>query len=102
MRRGGSGGSSTEAGEKARTGPGKGEGCGGLLDATARRQARDQARSRDRDPQSAPGDRKSTRLNSSHSSISYAVFCLKKKKNQTEACEASKESAFTRWGGVET
>src|SRR5438309_8752935 len=27
------------------------------------------------------GDRKSTRLNSSHSSISYAVFCLKKKKN---------------------
>src|SRR5438477_7168587 len=30
-------------------------------------------------------DRKSTRLNSSHMSISYAVFCLKKKKkNQTE------------------
>src|SRR2546430_10328929 len=28
----------------------------------------------------APGDRKSTRLNSSHSQISYAVFCLKKKK----------------------
>src|SRR5438309_7342799 len=28
----------------------------------------------------AGGDRKSTRLNSSHSSISYAVFCLKKKK----------------------
>src|SRR2546430_5926164 len=28
-----------------------------------------------------PGDRKSTRLNSSHSQISYAVFCLKKKKN---------------------
>src|SRR5689334_23923047 len=27
-------------------------------------------------------DRKSTRLNSSHSSISYAVFCLKKKKRQ--------------------
>src|SRR5689334_24130187 len=27
-------------------------------------------------------DRKSTRLNSSHSSISYAVFCLKKKKKQ--------------------
>src|SRR5690348_15951773 len=27
-----------------------------------------------------PGDRKSTRLNSSHPSISYAVFCLKKKK----------------------
>src|SRR5207249_7248131 len=28
-----------------------------------------------------PSDRKSTRLNSSHVSISYAVFCLKKKKN---------------------
>src|SRR5256886_11279030 len=28
-------------------------------------------------------DRKSTRLNSSHSQISYAVFCLKKKKNLT-------------------
>src|SRR2546430_12164613 len=31
--------------------------------------------------QLAVGDRKSTRLNSSHSQISYAVFCLKKKKN---------------------
>src|SRR5258708_21659276 len=29
------------------------------------------------------GDRKSTRLNSSHQIISYAVFCLKKKKKQT-------------------
>src|SRR5256886_8899056 len=28
----------------------------------------------------SPSDRKSTRLNSSHSQISYAVFCLKKKK----------------------
>src|SRR3712207_7438768 len=28
-------------------------------------------------------DRKSTRLNSSHANISYAVFCLKKKKQQT-------------------
>src|SRR5256885_12805050 len=31
--------------------------------------------------QSPPADRKSTRLNSSHLVISYAVFCLKKKKN---------------------
>src|SRR2546427_4542222 len=31
----------------------------------------------------ARGDRKSTRLNSSHSQISYAVFCLKKKKIKT-------------------
>src|SRR5258708_13901247 len=29
-----------------------------------------------------PRDRKSTRLNSSHQIISYAVFCLKKKKNR--------------------
>src|SRR2546422_5414777 len=34
-------------------------------------------------------DRKSTRLNSSHGYISYAVFCLKKKKhNQYKACNA--------------
>src|SRR5688572_32266498 len=31
---------------------------------------------------SSRGDRKSTRLNSSHSQISYAVFCLKKKKQK--------------------
>src|SRR3712207_8500056 len=31
----------------------------------------------------SPGDRKSTRLNSSHANISYAVFCLKKKKTNT-------------------
>src|SRR2546430_10946942 len=33
-----------------------------------------------------PEDRKSTRLNSSHSQISYAVFCLKKKKKQRIMC----------------
>src|SRR6266542_6121464 len=32
-------------------------------------------------PTSTPEDRKSTRLNSSHGSISYAVFCLKEKNN---------------------
>src|SRR4051812_49519904 len=32
----------------------------------------------------AAADRKSTRLNSSHMSISYAVFCLKKKKKNTD------------------
>src|SRR2546429_6778569 len=31
-------------------------------------------------------DRKSTRLNSSHGYISYAVFCLKKKKRDSEVC----------------
>src|SRR2546430_10879023 len=34
-------------------------------------------------------DRKSTRLNSSHSQISYAVFCLKKKKNQSDKIYSS-------------
>src|SRR3712207_7242336 len=33
-------------------------------------------------------DRKSTRLNSSHANISYAVFCLKKKKNVTDCAYA--------------
>src|SRR5688572_31348699 len=33
-------------------------------------------------PIDTPEDRKSTRLNSSHSQISYAVFCLKKKKKR--------------------
>src|SRR5256885_3545773 len=32
------------------------------------------------------GDRKSTRLNSSHLVISYAVFCLKKKKTKAQEC----------------
>src|SRR3712207_7120917 len=45
---------------------------GGL--ALLARAARPPARS------AAGGDRKSTRLNSSHANISYAVFCLKKKK----------------------
>src|SRR2546421_5827031 len=34
-------------------------------------------------------DRKSTRLNSSHDQISYAVFCLKKKKNSTPRSDRS-------------
>src|SRR2546430_7277720 len=33
-------------------------------------------------------DRKSTRLNSSHSQISYAVFCLKKKKNEKSVIQS--------------
>src|SRR3712207_8442309 len=40
----------------------------------------------------APGDRKSTRLNSSHANISYAVFCLKKKKiNKPSSFECVRE-----------
>src|SRR3712207_7023850 len=37
----------------------------------------------------APQDRKSTRLNSSHANISYAVFCLKKKKTIITHCPLS-------------
>src|SRR3712207_7115271 len=53
-----------------------------VLPATCRSRAVG-VRSGDADEQPArrPADRKSTRLNSSHANISYAVFCLKKKKN---------------------
>src|SRR2546430_15575298 len=37
-------------------------------------------------------DRKSTRLNSSHSQISYAVFCLKKKKNKQQDNKRTKRA----------
>src|SRR2546430_309379 len=40
-------------------------------------------RAANRQHEAIRGDRKSTRLNSSHSQISYAVFCLKKKKQHT-------------------
>src|SRR3712207_7644953 len=40
-------------------------------------------------------DRKSTRLNSSHANISYAVFCLKKKKNEHEKTKT--HSADMNW-----
>src|SRR5688572_31041553 len=39
------------------------------------------------------GDRKSTRLNSSHSQNSYAVFCLKKKQNRLNDTVGSKKSS---------
>src|SRR6266487_3141654 len=41
-------------------------------------------------PEGQRRDRKSTRLNSSHPSISYAVFCLKKKKQYKDADELQK------------
>src|SRR2546427_6417171 len=44
-------------------------------------------------------DRKSTRLNSSHSQISYAVFCLKKKKKRDDAHgQIYSNSRVTRFG----
>src|SRR5260221_9178037 len=45
-----------------------------------------------------PGDRKSTRLNSSHTVISYAVFCLKKKKQQTS--RGASAADYRRYRGV--
>src|SRR5258705_6669429 len=53
-----------------------------------------------RDPRGRERDRKSTRLNSSHLGISYAVFCLKKKKKRiknrrprSKQCEASRRAS---------
>src|SRR5438034_2789167 len=40
-------------------------------------------------------DRKSTRLNSSHTVISYAVFCLKKKKKQKTKIQAQKTTKYS-------
>src|SRR5256885_8613103 len=42
------------------------------------------------------GDRKSTRLNSSHLVISYAVFCLKKKKSPLTPCHTSSRYCLPR------
>src|SRR5688572_31073175 len=47
--------------------------------------------------QQAVADRKSTRLNSSHSQISYAVFCLKKKKKSTEMHHYLKSFRMSIW-----
>src|SRR5215467_15106490 len=47
-------------------------------------------------------DRKSTRLNSSHLVISYAVFCLKKKKQHNkdpERCEQAERLRLVTWLG---
>src|SRR5689334_24835871 len=42
-------------------------------------------------------DRKSTRLNSSHSSISYAVFCLKKKKQKSGSSRSGRPRGVLEW-----
>src|SRR5438105_11030579 len=52
-----------------------------------------------RETGSRSGDRKSTRLNSSHEWISYAVFCLKKKKNNiTKFRDEEKDAAYGQDG----
>src|SRR2546430_4203435 len=54
----------------------------------------------------AARDRKSTRLNSSHSQISYAVFCLKKKKNSNCDIASFKHQSnqfmnvYTKYAGI--
>src|SRR2546427_8595945 len=45
-------------------------------------------------PRRPEPDRKSTRLNSSHSQISYAVFCLKKKKRKSELTTYTRPSKW--------
>src|SRR5215208_7397848 len=47
------------------------------------------------------GDRKSTRLNSSHVAISYAVFCLKKKKLTRLELQEALRGLFTRLPAVQ-
>src|SRR5438034_5700145 len=47
-------------------------------------------------------DRKSTRLNSSHTVISYAVFCLKKKKNTKTTSEQDTRSQVTQSNRIQS
>src|SRR2546427_3226909 len=58
------------------------------------------ARARCLEPSGHP-DRKSTRLNSSHSQISYAVFCLKKKKKKKHHRRVAKNTERTTELGME-
>src|SRR2546430_4763641 len=62
--------------------------CNGPLSAPTAPDRRNDVRSRGDDhpcrKRGSVEDRKSTRLNSSHSQISYAVFCLKKKREATQ------------------
>src|SRR5690349_23077757 len=64
-----------------------------VLQATSANDGRWPARARGRTGEGARGegrDRKSTRLNSSHVEISYAVFCLKKKKKKNITMQVHK------------
>src|SRR2546430_5771829 len=51
---------------------------------------------RGRPPLGEPVDRKSTRLNSSHSQISYAVFCLKKKNKRSNLTGSIERRIFAQ------
>src|SRR5439155_13110117 len=59
--------------------------CGGATESGVRDRSQERVGRRPWDRSLTPlSDRKSTRLNSSHVAISYAVFCLKKKKSATD------------------
>src|SRR6266496_4715964 len=60
--------------------------AGGGPGGRGRRLSRPLDRGGGREPPRDARDRKSTRLNSSHVEISYAVFCLKKKKKKIDKC----------------
>src|ERR1022692_5021321 len=68
--------------------------AGRFLDATQRRSGGAVDRRRQRGESDA--DRKSTRLNSSHLVISYAVFCLKKKNKKTKSTDSTQRQLTRR------
>src|SRR3989442_3366282 len=70
--------------------PHRGDGAPGLPGLARRRTGHDTGRGR---REAVLRDRKSTRLNSSHVRISYAVFCLKKKKRYAMADDRQHRTA---------
>src|SRR3712207_7914688 len=80
----------------ARARRGRGGALHGALRRGRARQPRGGRRVPDRRGRRRRLDRKSTRLNSSHANISYAVFCLKKKKkNNALCCRSNHISLFS-------
>src|SRR2546430_11182674 len=65
--------------------------------AAARARRRRSGSARDAGATSSVRDRKSTRLNSSHSQISYAVFCLKKKKKIIKGYTREESRQWTQY-----
>src|SRR2546427_6821177 len=77
-----------------------GSNIGTFSASVARPSMRTSSRTRSKPPAMASGwlsrDRKSTRLNSSHSQISYAVFCLKKKKKEKKRSKLNRQNNTRR------
>src|SRR5258707_10674166 len=72
---------------------------GNVVLGVARQQRQHDAKAEQVDHHHQKEDRKSTRLNSSHANISYAVFCLKKKKKNSSTTNASRIPNNTRTPG---